>query len=112
MGMSSSRLDDDSFSAVAAYCTAKGWTCGLAITEYQAASDNLSQILSCFRGSLIYSGNEYKLKYRDLNYETAVMDIDEHDVVCSENGQSTLKIHQPTIFDTPNGICIKFTDAN
>lgn len=111
MGISSTRLDDDSFSAAAAYCATKGWTCGLAITEYQAAADNLSQILSCFRGALIYSGNEYRLKYRDLNYETAVMDIDEHDVVCSEAGESTLKIHQPSIFDTPNGVCIKFTDA-
>ncbi len=58
MGISSSRLDDDSFAAAAAYCATKGWTCGLAITEYQAAADNLSQILSCFRGALIYSGNE------------------------------------------------------
>lgn len=111
MGISASRLDDDFFTAAAAYCTAKGWTCGLPITEYQAAADNLAQILSCFRGALIYSGNEYKLKYRDLNYETAVMDVNEHDVICSENGDSTLRIHQPSIFDTPNGVCIKFLDA-
>jgi hypothetical protein len=111
MGINESRLDDDSFAAAAAYCATKGWTCGLPINEYQAAADNLSQILSCFRGALIYSGNEYKLKYRDLNYETSVMDVDEHDVVCSETGESSLKIHQPSIFDTPNGVCIKFIDA-
>jgi hypothetical protein len=110
MGFSSSRLDESTFTAAATYCTAKGWTIGLPITEDQSASDNMSQILSCFRGALIYSGTLYKLKYKDLNYETSVMDVDESDVIFDGNN-STLRISQPSIFDTPNGINIKFLNS-
>jgi hypothetical protein len=111
MGFSPARLDDTTFSASAAYCNAKGWTIGLPIAENQAATDNQSQTLACFRGALIYSGTLYKLKYKDLNYETAVMDVDKHDVLMS-GGESTLKISQPDIFDTPNGVCIKYLDQD
>lgn len=109
MGIAASRLDDTTFTAAATYCSAKGWTIGLPICEDQSASDNLAQILSCFRGALIYSGTLYKLKYKDLNYETAIMDVDENDVVFS-GSESSLIISQPSIFDTPNGVCIKYID--
>ncbi|OPY78298.1 MAG: hypothetical protein A4E65_02321 [Syntrophorhabdus sp. PtaU1.Bin153] len=109
MGIASARLDDTTFIATGAYCDTKAWTIGLPITEDQAAVDNLSQILSTFRGSLVSASTLYKLKYRDLNYETTVMDVTEDEVVCSET-DSSLVITQPSIFDTPNAVCVKFLD--
>lgn len=109
MGISSTRLDDSSFIATQAYNNAKGWTIGLPIEENIAAADNLPKILCCGRNVLIYSGTEYKLKYKDLNYESAVMTLDEHDVV--DTGESTLTVVQPTIFDTPNAVRIKFLNS-
>lgn len=109
MGFSSTRLNDASFISTQAYNDTKGWTIGLPIKDNVAAADNLPNILSCGRNVLIYSGTEYKLKYKDLNYESVAMVLDEHDVV--DNGESTLTIVQPTIFDTPNAVRIKFLNS-
>lgn len=109
IGINSARLDDSSVSACASYCTAKGWTIGLPLIEQQAVTDNLSQITSTYRGAVTYSGGIFKFKYKDLYYETPVEDIDERDIISNGN-ESTLTISQPSIFDTPNAVRIKFLD--
>lgn len=109
IGINISRLDSDTVTSCAAYNTIKGWTIGIPITEQQAVADNLSQILSTYRGGIAYSGGEFKFRYRDLYYESSVEDIDEYDVVSSGN-ESSLTISQPSIFDTPNAIRLKFLD--
>ena len=107
MEITSARIDDTLVNAAAAYCTLKGWECNLCILDNGAVVDNLAQILSCFRGDVIYSGTNFKMKYTDLNYESSVMDIDEDDII-EVNGTSTFKIVQPDIFGTPNAIRMKF----
>lgn len=107
MEITSTRIDDTLVNAAASYCTAKGWECNICLLDNGAVVDNLAQILSCFRGDVIYSGTNLKMKYTDLNYESSVMDIDEDDIV-EVNGTSTFTIVQPDIFGTPNAIRMKF----
>lgn len=109
MGIAIARVDLDTVMDAAAYCDAKGWTCDLYLNQNQSASDNFLQILATFRGALVYSEAKFKIKYRDLNYETAVMNLTEDDVI--EQGESSLKITQPSIFSTPNAVNCKFTNA-
>ncbi len=109
MGIAISRIDLDSVLDAVAYCDTKGWTCNLYLNQNQSASDNFLQILATFRGAMVYSEAKFKLKYRDLNYESAVMNLTEDDVV--EQGESTLKIVQPSIFSTPNAVNCKFVNS-
>lgn len=111
MEIAAARIDDTLVNSCASYCTTKGWTCNICILENNAVVDNLSQILSCFRGDVIYSGTNFKMKYTDLNYESSVMDIDEDDII-EVNGTSTFKIVQPDIFGTPNAIRMKFYNSD
>lgn len=103
MGIASSRIDTDSVIAAAAYCAAKGWTCDIVLKDDVPALEHLGMMLNTFRGSLIRSGTKFKLTYRDLDYEASVMDLSEDDVMESA-GKSTLRITQPSIFDTPNAV--------
>ena len=110
MAIASSRLLDSTFTSAKSYCTTKGWTVGLPIRENQAAVDNLKQILATYRGAVVYSENRFKAKYRDLNYESPVMDLTEADIV--ERGESTLTIAQPSLFGTPNAVRVKFLNPD
>jgi len=107
LGIPASRLDEWSFIDAANYCDSKSWTCNLALYDKsQTASDMLAQILATFRGGIIYSNGKFKCRYRDLNYEATVMSLTEADVI--EITESTLRIKQPSIFDTPNALRVKY----
>jgi hypothetical protein len=109
--IATSRILDSSFTNSETYCTAKGFTCNLPIIENKECVDNLREILDTFRGGFIYSENKYKLLYADLNYETACMSLDDNDIV-SREGRSTMKLTQPSVYDTPNAIRIKFLNKD
>ena len=109
MQIASTRLDVDSWKDTANYCDTKGWTLGVPVNKPQAIIDNIASVLCLFRGALIYSDNLFKCRYKDLNYEAAVMDLDEDDIV--EVNESSLKIFQPSVFDTPNAVRIKFLNS-
>lgn len=109
MGFDISRIDLSSVNDTAAYCNQKGWTCNLYLNQNQSASDNFLHILATFRGALVYSGSTFKLKYKDLNYESVVMNFTENDVV--EQDVSTLKIMQPSVFNTPNAVNCKYPNT-
>lgn len=111
MEINALRSSDDLVIGSASYCTTKGWTCDICLLDNNAAVDNLQQILSCFRGDVIYGDVEFKMKYTDLNYEASVMDINEDDII-ENGGASTLTIVQPDIFDTPNAVKIKYVNAD
>lgn len=110
MGIDPSRIDTDSIIAAAAYCDAKGWECNCVLNSDQSAIDHLKDLLSSFRGAVIYSGSKFRLLYQDLNYESVCMDLTESDIVTSE-GKSTLVVTQPSIFDTPNAVKMKFYNS-
>jgi len=109
MGFDIDRIDLDSVNDAAAYCDTKGWTCNLYLNNNQSASDNFLHILATFRGALVYNGSTFKLKYKDLNYESVVMNFTEDDVV--EQGASTLRIRQPSIFNTPNAVNCSYPNS-
>lgn len=103
MEVDSARLNALSFSDAATYCTTKGWNCDFVIYDEATAAEYIEDILSSFRGCLLYSMTEFVLKYRDMNYESSVMDIDEDDIA-----SASLKIVQPDVFNTPNALEISF----
>lgn len=113
----SARINDTLVTSVAAYCAlvdtekTTAWTCNLALLDNSAVINNLSMILACFRGDVVYSGTTFNMRYSDLDYESSVMDIDEDDIIESGAG-SSLTIVQPDIFDTPNAVRIKFVNED
>lgn len=110
MGIASSRINDTTVTDAATYfTTAKGWSCNLTLKEKGAAIDGLVDILNTFRGDVVYTSTELSLKYRDLNYESSVMDIGEDDIV-DNGGSSSLTITQPDIFNTPNAVNVTYLD--
>ena len=109
MGIDALRVDDASVEEAADYCDDKGWTCDYCFNADERAVDMLERILSTFRGALLFSEDTYKIKFRDLNYETPVMEIDES-LVIEQSGATTLSIRQPSIFDTPNAVRMRWTN--
>lgn len=107
MGIASNRFNNTELSEAIDYCTTKGWTCNMPITDNQYATDNLKLILSNFRGAVIISDNEFKITFRDLNYETVVANLIEDDLV-DVGGESSLVIEQPDVFNRPNAIRAKY----
>ena len=109
MGIHTARFDMDSVIEARSYCIAKGWICGIPLTEKTEVMQDISDLLMTFRGTLIDAAGTFKLKYRDLNYEAPVMALDEGDVL-EQAGKSSLKIHQPNIFNSANTVRCKFYD--
>jgi hypothetical protein len=107
MGISLNRINTTELSEAIDYCTDKGWTCNMPITDNQYAIDNLNLILANFRGAVIMSDNEIKITFRDLNYEAVVANLIEDDLV-DVGGEASLVIEQPDIFDRPNTIRAKY----
>ena len=94
VGVAAARIGETDLAAAVYYCAVKAWTCNLILDEQDAVADNLAHILACFRGDVIYSESVFKLRYRDLNYETVAMELTEDDVIAT-GGKSTLRIRQP-----------------
>lgn len=109
MGIDEARVDDAIVMESADYCNTKGWTCDIVLKDGKAA-DMIEQILATFRGAMPFTDDTYKIKFCDLNYETPVLEIDDSMVV-EEGGQSTLTITQPSIFNTPNAVRLRFVNA-
>jgi len=107
MEIDSGRIITTSVNSAANYCDTKSWTCNLVLRDQESAIDMVNKILVTFRGDLIYSQCYFQLLYKDLNYESSIMSISTDDVV-EINKKSSLKIIQPSIFDTPNSARVKF----
>ena len=109
MGIAGERLDDDYTTEAKTYCAEKGWLCDLRLDSDDTASDMLEAILITFRGSLLFSADKYKIKFSDMDYESPVLTITD-DLVVEVNGETSLTITQPSIFDTPNAVRLKWTN--
>jgi len=110
IGIGSSRIDSAAFSSAKTYTVAKGWTANMAISDQQPVVDNLQLILNCFRGNVVYSENMFKIKYKDLNYESETgISFDEDDIIMSGDNESSLSLKPLSpLFDTPNAIKITY----
>ena len=111
MGIDTARVVTASVDDAANFCDTKGWTLGLVLRDDSAAIDNLKQIIDTYRGDVIYSETQFKLLYRDWDSESVVMNLGESDIV-EAGGVSSLKISQPSVFDTPNAVRVKFCNTD
>lgn len=108
MGIAAARVDTASVIDAANYCDTKGWTCNVCFNNKdEVVIDRIQRVLSTFRAELIYSEGLFKIKYRDLNYESPVINITEDDIV-----EGSLFVTDTSIQDTPNAIRAKWVDPN
>lgn len=108
---SSPRINTASVESARSYCEAKGWKGGIVLNTNQRFVGNLGLILECFRGDVITSGNQFKIVFRDLNYESVAMDLTEQDIV--RLGAATAMNIKPrsTTFQLPNALdAVHFSD--
>lgn len=107
---SAPRVDTDMVADAADYCDAKGWTCNMPITTDQYFIDNLALVLPLFRGDLVYSETVFKTVFRDTNYESVAMNVDDDDVV-RDGDKSSLAVTQPNVWNRPNTLRVKYLDS-
>jgi hypothetical protein len=103
MGFPADLVAAEELSDAVDYCAARGWKCNLTINVQQAAADNNRLITVLFRGDWIYTGGKLRLRYRDLSYETPVMDLTEDDIIANA-GKSSLAVRQPDITERPSAV--------
>ncbi len=107
IGISEDRFDLTSVSEAIDYCDTKGWTYNAPVNEQNAVSDNLQNILNCFRGAMYYAGEgKFKLVFKDLNYEPVVMTLSDQTNII----ENTLNVRQPSIINRPNVVEAVFID--
>jgi len=111
-GFDSSNIDEVTFANAANYCDEKGFTINMVISEGTSAQQVLDQICILFRGQLVWYDNKFYLRYADLNYEAASMTLTDEHIVQSENGTAQVTINQPGAFDVPDGLRVRFVDAD
>lgn len=106
-GIAQNRIDFPSLESSRSYCVDKGWTCNMPLIENNAVIDNLTLILNNFRGDVIYGATKFYIRYKDLNYESTVMNFDQSNII-SRGNKSTFKVSQPDIFDMPNTVSVTY----
>lgn len=111
MGINSTRITTSSVDDAANYCDADGWKCNYIQGELKPSIDCLADILATFRGDVIYSQCAFKFVYRDMANESVAMNLTGADV--AEYGSiSSLKIKQPSVFNTPNAVNVKYPNRD
>jgi hypothetical protein len=112
MGVSSSKIDTTSWTSAANYCDTKSWAFNGAVNRDQAALDVLQMICENFRGQLVWYDGMFYLRYADLNYESSVMTLDDEHVVQEEDGVASMRISEPSKFNVPDALRVRFIDAD
>ena len=107
MGIAAARIDTTTVDSAANYCDTEGFNCNIALMDENPLVDDLEALLDTFRGDCIYTATKFKIVYKDLDDESTVMDLTEQDIE-ETGGKSSLRIIQPSIFDTPNAVRIRY----
>ena len=110
-GYDSSVIDTASWTAAADYCDDKGWKINLGLVNMIGADVVIDTIKSLFRGELIEYDGKFYLTYSDLYYESSVMTITDDMIAQGEDGKDLVSITQPGLFNTPDGLRLRFIDA-
>lgn len=108
-GLAADKFDITSWTAVANYCDTKGWTMNGAVTK-RKASDLMDSILQLFRGNMSWYDGKYYLNYRDMNYESVVMSLNDYHIMQDSSGKMRIKISAPSNFSSAAGMRVKFKD--
>ena len=112
MGFDSSKFDTTSWTSAANYCDTKGWKLNFYIDRDMPAADILDAILTTFRGQMVWYDGKFYLRYADLNYESPVATINDEHVLQKEDGVAALAVHEPSRFDVPDALRVRFIDAD
>lgn len=111
VGMSSSRIDDTSWNAVANYVDSKGWALNMGIYEDDAAADIRDNIAIHCHSSMVWYAGKYFFQYADMNDESVAMTLsEEHIAQDDSNGKAALTVSEPSQFEKPDGVRVMFTD--
>lgn len=108
-GLAADKIDITSWTAVANYCDTKGWTMNGAVTK-RKASDLMDSILQLFRGNMTWYDGKYYLNYRDMNFESVVMSLNDYHIMQDSSGKMRIKISAPSTFNSAAGMRVKFKD--
>jgi len=112
VGLSSEVIDITSWTTAANYCDLKGWGLNLVLAEDEAAIDVIQRMLAHFRGTLVWYDGKYYLRYADTAYESSVMTIRDYNILQGSDGKAAISIGQPSRFDKPDGLRVKYTDPD
>lgn len=108
-GLAADKIDETSWTSAANYCDTKGWTMNGAVTK-RKASDLMDSILQLFRGNMTWYDGKYYLSYRDMNYESVVMSLNDYHIMQDSSGKMRVKISAPSTFSSAAGMRVKFKD--
>ncbi len=110
MGMDTDKFDVTSWTAAANYCDTKNFTLNMVVKGERKSGDVIMDILAHFRGNLVWFDNKFYCRYADLNYESAVLRIDDKDIVVDDDGTASVSISQPGRFAKPNMLEVTYFD--
>ncbi len=108
-GLAADKIDETSWTAAANYCDTKGWTMNGAVTK-RKAQDLMDSILQLFRGNMTWYDGKYYLSYRDMNFESVVMSLNDYHIMQDASGKMQIKIAAPSNFNSAAGMRVKFKD--
>lgn len=112
MGISTTKIDITSWTSAANYCETKDWKVNIRFDEDAPAADIRDALLALFRGQMVSYNGKYYLRYADLNYESSVATIEDNNIVQTEDGKVSLSISEPSRFDLPNAVRVRFIDED
>jgi len=112
-GVDSSKIDIPSWISAANYCDTAGWKINMIINQQDMYADKIREnILSSFRGHLVWYDGKYYLRYSDLNYESSVMTLQDNHIAQDDDGRAQVRISEPSRFHYPDGMKVTFINAD
>jgi hypothetical protein len=112
LGFAASKFDTTSWTSAANYCDTKSWGYNGAIYGTQSASSVINQILSHFRGTLVWYDGKFYLRYADLSLESLVMTIEDKHIAQGADGKAMISIKQPSRLRRPDAMRITYVDPD
>lgn len=110
-GIAADKIDTASWEEAADYADTKGFTINMALADNVAAIDHIRAILSLCRCALVWYAGKYFLRFADLNEEVSLMTLNDSHIVQAENGKAEISIAEPSKFNKPDAVRVRFIDA-
>jgi hypothetical protein len=112
LGFAAAKFDVTSWTAAANFCDTESWTFNGVVYGTQSASNVINQILSHFRGTLVWYDGKFYLHVADLPTESSVMTIQDKHILQDASGRAMVSIKQPSRLRRPDGARITYVDPD
>ena len=109
---STSHIDIISWTTAANYVDNKGWLFNYSMGGSSNSWATAQDIMAHFRASVSWFDGKYYLLIADINEESSVMTITDDHIVQDGEGRAQIRIIQPSRFNKPKGIRVKFIDKD